>query len=146
VKNIIALEPFGREFWVETTENEIYQVTYPCSKDITCWVKKDYVLSDLSDGEIINISENRCENNNFVYPLPYAIKMCATSVVLAESPWTSSLALTSKNKLWVWNKPWESPYTVLFYMASSTIIGGLIGYLTGIFLAAFSPSKRKGKQ
>ncbi len=148
VKTIIVLSQFGDEFWVETTENETYQIRYPCTESQICWTKADIVPSKPSeeDGSTYDVSENRCKNDNFVYPLPYKITMCITSVILAESPRTSSLVLTDKNKLWIWNKPWVDSFTVMISLISSTIAGGLIGYLAGIIIVAYNPPKRKGKK
>ncbi len=148
VKSIVALKPYGTEFWVETTNNEIYHITYPCLKDQTCWIKADNVPSNMLAAYPVdyNISNNKCENNNYVYPLFHKITMCITSATHApDATWTVSLALTLSKTLWIWDKPWESPYTVSASLVLSIIIGLSIGLLTGIFFITFNSSKRKGK-
>lgn len=141
VKKIIALKPFGKEFWVETIENEIYQITYPCLEVGICWKRSENVPSDPTDGQFIDykVSNDRCKNNNFVYPLPHVIKMCVTSVVFGEALWTTSLALTNNDKLWIWNKAWIPPDTMLLSIVASTIFGLIIGLLVGLFLIQKSP-------
>jgi len=148
LKTIIAMKPFGREFWVETTENEIYQITYPCSKDQICWMKTDTIPSDssISDGEPVdyNISDNKCENDNFVYPLFHKITMCITSATHApDATYTVSLALTSDNKLWIWDNPYRDPFSVMTNILLVTIVSTVIGFFTGLFSLAFSPTKGK---
>ena len=151
VKTIIVMKPIGREFWVESAESEIYQVTYPCSEDQICWIKTDIVPSDISvlDREPIdyNISNDKCENNNFMYPIFHKITMCITSAVHApDATHTVSLALTNNNKLWIWDQDYEDPFSILIKMQIATITGGLIGYLTGILIVAYNSPKRKGKK
>ncbi len=60
--------------------------------------------------------------------------MCITTIVYHESLWTTSLALSDNNKLWIWNKPWESPYTELSNMAVMMFVGAVIGFSIGFFL------------
>jgi len=148
VKTILVLKSFGREFWVETTENETYLVTYPCSEKQSCWSRSDEIPTDPSDGEVdYQVSNGKCENNNFVYPLFHKIKMCITSAThAADATWTVSLALTNDNKLWIWDNPMIDPFTVVTRAIASMIAGGLIGYLTGIIIVAYNPPKRKGKK
>ena len=83
VKNIMLVKPYGKEFWVETTENEIYQITYPCSKDQICWAKADNIPTEIQDGypSDYKVSNNKCENSHFVYPLLHKITMCVTLMV-----------------------------------------------------------------
>src|SRR5574341_1000335 len=142
VNKLIAMKPFGKEFWVETSENEIYKVAYPCLDGQTCWEKSADIPSDLAEGNTISYktSNNRCENDNFVYPL-HAIRTCITLVVPGESPWTTSLALTDNNKLWIWDKSWKSPYTELVGMVSSMFLGGMIGFLAGALFLGFQKIK-----
>jgi hypothetical protein len=137
VSKILALKPFGEEFWVETTGEEIYKIVYPCSKDQTCWTKARDVPSDISDGNAVDykVSDARCENNNFVYPLFHKIKMCITSATHApDATWTVSLALTNAGDLWIWDQPWESPYTVVPNITGLMIAGAVTGIFIGLAL------------
>ncbi len=145
VNKLVAMKPFGKEFWVETNENEIYKITYPCLNGQTCWEKSADVPSDPTQGMIVGykVSNNKCETDNFVYTLFYAIKTCVTIFVPQESPWTTSLALTENNKLWIWDKPWESPYTALSAIASCVVIGIIIGLFVGILLLGSQTVKEK---
>ena len=137
VKDIVAMKPYGRGFWVETTNNEIYQITYPCLKDQICWTKSENVPSDFLEGIPAKneISNNECKNNNFVYPLFHKIRMCITSTVYeADASSTASLVLTTNNKLWMWNSHAISPYTMLANRALLIIIGAVLGLFTSILL------------
>jgi hypothetical protein len=148
VKTILVVKPFGREFWVETTENEKYRVTYPCSEKQSCWTKSDEIPTDPSDGEYVDykVGSGRCENNNFVYPLFRTIIMCITSATHApDATYTVSLALTNNNELWIWDQPYEDPFSVIISIFSVTAIGAVFGLFAGIFFLIFSPSKRKRK-
>jgi hypothetical protein len=132
------MKPFGAEFWVETTENEIYKITYPCSKQQSCWEKSDNIPTDLTDGNYVDYktSSDQCENDSFVYPLFHKIKMCITSTTFAaDAAWKVSLALADNNKLWIWDQPWVSPYTEMSSIFASMVIGAIIGILVGILLS-----------
>jgi hypothetical protein len=63
-----------------------------------------------------------------------------------DATWTTSIALTDNNKLWIWDSPWEDPYSIFLKMFLSTISGGLIGYVAGIVLAAYLPINNKKKR
>lgn len=150
VEQIIAMKAFGGEFWVETTDNDVYQITYPCPSKQDCWELSDEIPTDLTEGEFwvdFLASNNKCENHNFVYPLFDKINSCYTSVVNAESFYTTSLALTNKNKLWIWNKPWKTPNTTFTFFIQATIVGAIIGIFVGLFLTERSkePSLKKEK-
>jgi len=151
VKAIIVMKPIGREIWIESIENEIYQIIYPCSKDKICWLKADAIPSDastLAETPVdYNFSMDKCENSRFMYPLFHKITMCITSAVHApDATHTVSLPLTSDNKLWVWDQDYEDPFSIMISLILSTIGGGLVGYITGVFLAAFIPFKKKRKK
>ena len=134
VQNILALQGFGKEFWVETKDNEIYQIIYPCLNDQTCWIKVDNIPSLPEEVTVAyKVSDNKCDNGNFVYPLPHPIRICLTSMVLAEVPWITSLALTDNHQLWIWDKPWFSQGTQLFNFVLSIALGAMIGILLGKF-------------
>lgn len=139
------MKPFGKEFWVETSENEIYKIIYPCLSAQACWEKSVDIPSNITEGNYLDlkISDGGCNNGNFVYPLFHKIMTCLTSRTFAAdaSPWTVSLALTDDNKLWIWDKPWESPYTVLSVVVSSAVIGIMIGLFACIFFLGFQMSK-----
>ncbi len=136
VQKIIAVKPFGKEFWVETSENAIYKITYPCAKNQTCWTKTDSVPTDLSDGLPnpieYKLNNDKCENDNFIYPLFRKIRMCMTTIVHHESLWTTSLALTDNGSLWIWNKPWDSPYNELSGVIFVIVLSVLFGIITSI--------------
>ncbi len=140
VNKLIAMEPFGKEFWVETNESEIYKITYPCLNGQTCWEQSTNIPSEPTHDMVVDykISDNKCENDNFVYPLLHKITVCITSATHApDATWTVSLALSDNGKLWIWNRPWVDPYTILIGMSLSTILGGMVGFLAGaLFLTA----------
>jgi hypothetical protein len=149
VKTLIAMRPFGGEFWVETTENETYQVAYPCSDSQSCWTKSQEISADLFNEEYVDykVSNNRCENNNFVYPLFQKIRTCITSTTHApDATYTVSLALTEDNTLWIWDNPYIDPFTVMINVILSTIAGGLIGYIIGIVLVTYIPANKKRRK
>lgn len=137
VKEIIALKPYGRGFWVKTPENEIYQITYPCLNNEICWIKSGDVPSNFLDGipAKYSVSRYKCENDNFTYPLFHKIRMCIT-VIVYDSDITGavSLALTEDSKLWIWDNPSIYPYTMFFNNLLSVTAGAIIGLLTGVFL------------
>ena len=146
VEQIIAMKAFGGEFWVETTDNEIYKITYPCTSKQFCWELSNEIPTDLTEGQFwvdLLASNNKCENHNFVYPLFDKINSCYTSVVYAESFYTTSLVLTNKNELWIWSKPWESPHTTMTSMFFTVIFGTAIGIAIGILFVISNPSKGK---
>jgi hypothetical protein len=135
VKTIIATRHHAREIWVETINRDIYQIAYPCLENQTCWIKQDNIPTDLSEGPhiIYNLSNNKCENNNFVYPLFNKIESCITLIEhAADATWTTSLVLSENNKLWIWDSSYESPYTVLTNIVVLVIVGAVIGLFTTI--------------
>jgi len=46
-----------------------------------------------------------------------------------------SLALTENGKLWIWQKPWDSPYNVLADMVGVTFVSAIIGLMIGVLWA-----------
>ena len=137
VEQIVSAPPSGDGFWVEASDNTVYHVLYPCEEDQICWRKTDNVppVEEEEYPGSYKVSYNRCENSSFVYPLFHEIKMCVTSTVLAPDPYYRvSLALTSDGRLWIWEKPMVDPFTILFQMMFSTLAGGIIGFLVGLFL------------
>ena len=135
VENVLLMEPFGNEFWVRSNDNEIYHIVYPCESGEVCWDKIN-ALPEIDLTYIdYKVTEKICENDSIAYPLFRKIRNCITSIVPNESPWMVSLALTEDNKLWIWQKPWDSPYNVLAYMAFSIFGGAIIGLLIGAFWA-----------
>ena len=149
VKNLIITRQQGREIWIETTENDTYQITYPCSKNQTCWMQKDNIPPDLPEEPYIiyKVGKNKCENDNIFYPLLSKIEKCITSIDhAADATWTTSVALTTNNKLWIWDQPYEDPFSVIINMFSVVIVSTIIGFFTGIFFLVFNPKKRKGKR
>ena|SRR5215216_2743766 len=145
VKNLIATRLHGKEIWVKTTENEIYEIKYPCLENQICWIKRNNIPPDLSEEPYIiyKVSNNKCENDNFLYPLFHKIRTCITSIDHApDATWTVSLALTTINKLWIWDSPWEAPDTEMLNMAISTFVGTAIGFSIGFFLFLTYISKK----
>ena len=134
VENVLAMEPFGKEFWVKSNDNQIYHIVYPCKNGQGCWNKVDTVTQvDLSFVDY-KVTEDTCQNDLIKYPLFRTIKSCITSIVPNESPWIVSLVLTEDHQLWVWQKPWDSPYNVLSYMFIVVIGTIFLGLFIGIFL------------
>ena len=119
VENILTLQPYGNEFWVTTAENETYHILYPCEGTDACWEQVDTV-PDVAPSDEYIVSDNKCENDYFAYPLSRQIKTCISSTTFAEAstegsaktdknPWRVSLALTADNELWIWQNPWDFP-------------------------------------
>lgn len=133
VEKIIALQPYGNEFWVVTAENETYHILFPCEGTETCWEQVDEV-PDVAPSDKYNVSENKCEINSFAYPLSRPIKTCISSTIFAktttegsastvDNPWRVSLALTNDSELWIWQKPWNFANRVLAFKVFFTFIG-----------------------
>ena len=133
VENVLLMEPFGGEFWVKSNDDKIYHIVYPCEIGQDCWDQTEVVPEiDLSYIDY-EITKNTCENDSIAYPLVRKIRSCITSIVPNESPWMVSLALTEDQKLWIWQKPWESPYNVLVDMLGVTFISAILGFGIGVF-------------
>ena len=137
VEDILLLEPFGNEFWVKATDNKMYHIVYPCESGQGCWGQVNVLPEkDLSYTDIdYRITENSCENDSIAYPLFRNIKSCITSIVPNESPWKVSLALTEDQNLWIWQKPWDSPYNVLAKIVGAIFLSAIFGLVVGIFWA-----------
>lgn len=145
VEKILTLQPYGNEFWVTTADNDTYHILYPCEGTETCWEKVDTV-PDVAPSDEYIASDNKCANRYFVYPLSRKIKTCITSAIFAkapqqgsantvENPWVVSLALTDNNELWIWQKPWDFPNTILAYKVFITFIGLSIGLIVDTVIA-----------
>jgi hypothetical protein len=135
VVNVLSMEPFGSEFWVQSADNKIYHIVYPCENGQVCWEQTDIVPEkDLSFYDY-KVTENSCENDSIAYPLFHKISSCVTSIVPNESPWMVSLALTEDHKLWIWQKPWDSPYNVLASMAGAIFVSTILGLMIGAIWA-----------
>jgi FtsH-binding integral membrane protein len=135
VESVLIMEPFGHEFWVKSDDNKSYHIAYPCENGQLCWNEIDGLPEVDISYVSYKVTENTCENDTIVYPLLHKIKSCITSIVPNESPWMVSLALTDDHRLWIWQKPWNSPYNDLAFIVSSVFRGALIGLLVGIYLA-----------
>ncbi len=135
VESVLLMEPFGSEIWVRSNKSEIFHIVYPCESGQACWNKIEVLPEVGFKNSDYRVTENTCDNDSIAYPLFHKIKSCITSVVPNESPWIVSLALTEDNRLWIWQKPWDSPYNVLAYMAFSIFGGAIIGLLIGTFWA-----------
>ena len=134
VENILAMEPFGKEFWVQSNDTKVYHIVYPCESGQDCWNTVDAAPQvDLSSVDY-KVTEDTCQNNSIKYPLFHKIRSCITSIVPNESPWMVSLVLTEDHRLWIWQKPWDSPYNVLMYMFFSVISAAILGLFIGVFL------------
>lgn len=147
VKNIVTTSHHGKEIWVETTQNESYLIAYPCLENQNCWVKQE-IPSDVSDNPYIiyKVSNGKCENTNFVYPLLHKIEQCITLIDHApDATWTTSLAVTDNQELWIWDQPWEDPFSIMINIFWITIVSLVIGILIGVFFLIFNTTKRKGK-
>ena len=135
VENVLLMEPFGREFWVNSNDNKLYHILYPCEDGLVCWNQIDALPEvDLSYVDY-KVTKTNCENDSIAYPLFHEIRSCITSIVPNESPWMVSLALTVDQKLWIWQKPWESPYNVLADMVGATLVSAVIGFVIGVVWA-----------
>jgi len=133
VEKILLMEPFGREFWVKSGDNAIYHIVYPCANGQGCWDQVDGAPQiDLTYIDY-QVTANACENDSIAYPLVRKIRSCITSIVPNESPWMVSLALTEDQKLWIWQKPWNSPYNELAGMVGATFFSAIIGLVIGVF-------------
>ena len=145
VEKILTLQPYGNEFWVTTTDNDIYHVLYPCEGTDTCW-QKDDAVPDVVPSDNYVVSDNKCVTDYFIYPLlRHKITACVTSTEFAETPrgasvnsvtnpWRVSLALTDDNTLWIWQKPWNFPNRVLGYKVFFTFIGLSLGWIVDTVL------------
>ena len=144
VETILTLQPYGNEFWVTTTDNDIYHVLYPCLGTEACW-QKDDIIPDVVPSDKYIVSDGKCTTDYFIYPLFRGIKTCVTSTEFAETPqtasvnsvtnpWRVSLALTDDNTLWIWQKPWNFPDRVLAYKVFFTFLGLLMGWIVDSLL------------
>ena len=144
VENILTLQPYGNEFWVTTAENETYHILYPCEGTDACWEQVDTV-PDVAPSDEYIVSDNKCENDYFAYPLSRQIKTCISSTTFAEAstegsaktdknPWRVSLALTADNELWIWQNPWDFPNRVIAFKVFFTFIGLSIGLIVDTLL------------
>ena len=151
IENLLVVKPFGKEFWIETKENFTYRIIYPCLEGETCWGASDDVPTNPLNGDYIDEEiheylhydkrEGSCgEYNDSSFP--GKIKTCITSTALAESFYVFSLVLTDKNELWVWDNPWESPYTVMENIATSVCVGGFIGFIVSLLGVILWPKIR----
>lgn len=139
VENILALQPYGNEFWVTTAENETYHILYPCEGSDACWEQVDEV-PEVAPSDKYVVSNNKCENDYFEYPLSRKIKTCISSTTFpkassensantVDNPWRVSLALTDDSELWIWQKPWNFANRVLAFKVFFTFIGLSIGLI-----------------
>lgn len=135
VESVVSMEPFGHEFWVKSTDNQIYHIVYPCENGQVCWDHMDVLPERDLAFFGYKITENACENDSIAYPLFRKIKSCITSIVPNQSLWIVSLALTENGKLWIWQKPWDSPYNVLANMVGAIFVSVIIGLVIGAFWA-----------
>ena len=123
---------------MQADDNAIYHILYPCEESPVCWEKNDIipvVEEEHPDSYEISYNQNQCENGSFVWPLLREIKMCVTLTVLAPDAYhTVSVALTSDDRLWIWEKPMVDPITVVMQMIFSTVTGTIVGFLVGLFL------------
>lgn len=134
VEEIIQLN--GDEFWVKTNRGIVYHILFPCNEDQPCWEEANNVPAINAYPGSYKVSYDRCENNDFMYPIFHRIKMCITSTILApDAHAKTSLALTSDSRLWIWEKPMVDPFTILFGMMLTTGVGAVFGFFLGIFLA-----------
>lgn len=148
VKTIIAAREHASEFWVETTENDLYRITYPCLENQTCWITQEQIPDDLTNypGLEYRVDNNKCGNDSIVYPLLHKIQMCITTLDhTADATWISSIALTEDQTLWVWDQPWQDPFSVMMSMFLATIVSTVIGVFAGMFFLLYGAIKRKGK-
>ena len=154
VKNLLVVKPFGQELWVETTNDEIYEIDYPCSGTEACWERFDKAPSSPPDGDYVddevhqalvyNRSESVCDDTyDVIDPFPGELRTCITSTALAESLYIFALALNDKNELWVWDSPWVSPYTVMENMAGTICLGSVIGLIVGVLVIQIRIPARK---
>ena len=139
VEKILALQPYGNGFWVMTVDNDVYRVLYPCEGTEACW-QQDDAVPDVAPSDKYVVSDNKCENDYFEYPLSRKIKTCISSTTFAkassessantvDNPWRVSLALTDENELWIWQKPWNFANRVLAFKVFFTFIGLSIGLI-----------------
>ncbi len=144
VESILALQPYGNEFWVTTAENETYHILYPCEGSDACWEQVDEV-PDIAPSDKYVVSDNKCENDYLAYPLSRPIKTCISSTTFpkassessantADNPWRVSLALTADNELWIWQNPWDFPNRVIAFKVFFTFIGLSIGLIVDTLL------------
>lgn len=139
VQNLISMESFGKEFWVETTEGEIYKIIYPCLAGEKCWEKSSsapslpandiYIEEDAYDKR-----DGACDDRYNKSPFPGKLKTCITIVEFAESLYMVSLGLDDRQELWIWDQPWESPYTVMAEMISAIFCGSMTGFILSLLL------------
>ena len=144
IENILALQPYGNEFWVTTADNTTYHILYPCEGADACWEQVDTIPDAAPSDEYI-VSDNKCENDYFAYPLSRPIKTCISSTTFAKTstetstkadknPWRVSLALTDDNELWIWQNPWDFANRVLAFKVFFTFIGLSIGLIVDTLL------------
>lgn len=140
VEKVLTLQPYGNEFWVTTADNETYHILYPCEGAEACWEQVDEV-PDVAPSDKYVVSEGKCENDYLAYPLSHPIKTCISSTTFTkastkseENPWRVSLALTTDNKLWIWQNPWDFPNKVIAYKVFFTFLGLSIGLMLDTIL------------
>jgi hypothetical protein len=144
VEKILTLQPYGNEFWVTSVDNATYHILYPCEGTETCWEQVD-AIPDIAPSDDYIVSDNKCENDYFEYPLSREIKTCISSTTFAkassessvntvDNPWRVSLALTDENELWIWQKPWNFANRVLAFKVFFTFIGLSIGLVIDTLL------------
>jgi hypothetical protein len=143
VSKILAMKPYGAEFWVETIQNDTYKITYPCTQGQMCWQKSNDIPTDMTDGNYVDykVQSGACENDNFVYPLFRKIDMCVTSITYNEANWTASLAVDDRHKLWMWNRPWVTPDESMGRILVLMSVGATIGAGVGIYLSEKEPKR-----
>jgi hypothetical protein len=143
VEDLIYLKPFGKEFWVEGLDGEIFKITYPCLENKDCWetstdvppVPNNGMYVDEDVHEYINYSKSNdgtCKSNSSLFP--GILLSCISSTAGNESLYIFLLGLNDKNELWVWDQPWESPYNTIEKVQSSICLGSLAGLFMGLIL------------
>ena len=144
VESILALQPYGNEFWVTAAKNETYHILYPCEGSDACWEQVGEV-PDIAPSDKYVVSDKKCENDYLAYPLSRPIKTCISSTTFpkassessantADNPWRVSLALTADNELCIWQNPWDFPNRVIAFKVFFTFIGLSIGLIVDTLL------------
>lgn len=145
VTEIIALQPYGNEFWVTAADGLTYRILYPCAENDTCWETAETVPA-IAPSDKLTTGSGQCENDYFLYPLSETIRTCVTSTTLAKNPladatktagtpWVVSLAVTDTNTLWIWQKPWDFTSTINIFKFFFAAIGLAIGLLADTLFA-----------
>lgn len=145
VEKLLAVKPFGWEISIETEVGDIYKIVYPCLENQDCWELSSgfpvlevewYFDNEINQFVSYYVRYGECERyNNLVGVFRGEIHTCITSVAMAESFYVVALVLTEENELWIWEKPWVSPYDQMRDFASMLCIGALLGLLAGMFIA-----------